>query len=187
MGIENNNNVKPNKINIIGYNISYTNIINDGFELLNFNNNVTRLSIDGPGYREWTITSEDIKNNIFSETYSIKWEWKIYWGTSDNQTLTESEILLLENNDLYSTFKNEYDFNNNKYKYICIADYYGGPINFVDKITGIGVAMFGNYSNNENSYSYDIVETTNNFGETTNYRVYRTTHKITDNLTIIIY
>lgn len=183
----NSSNVANNSINISGYNMTtLSNLNNDGTEGVTFTSLVTRDSSDSIGSRIWNIQGTNTNSGTFSRSYSIRWDWRWYWGTSSNTSLTSSQIVALSSNNLYSSFSRTYSFGGGGYKYLCFANVYGGPSNFVDSDTGFGVAMYGGYSNSENGISYDIVSITNTYGETTNYRVYRTQNIITDAIDIIV-
>ena len=109
-----------------------------------------------------------------------------YWGTSPITGLTGVEITGLTSSNLYPDFTRIYSFDSYDYKYLCFADVYGGPINFVDSLTGFQVDMHNGYSNSENGFSYDLVSVTNQFSQTTNYRVYRTTYTLGGAINIIV-
>jgi len=194
-GIVNDENLLTDSIRINGHNIDIENISTEETHIqLNFNTPMVRTSDDGPGELVWNIQAFDTKNNLFpTETiddppveFIMRWDWLFYWGTSEMEILDMVNLTGLTGESLYSSFDKEYEIGNGGYKYICFSDYYGGPINFVDKLTGFSVAMYGGYPNTENGYSYDLISVVNKWGEWSDYRVYRSTHKITDNLTISV-
>lgn len=180
-------NVSGNTIEISGYNMTtLSNQANDYSEYVEFTSSVTRDSLSDVGIRTWNIQGKNTIGELFYGSYSIRWDWKWYYGTSANPSLTETQIEALTSNGLYSSYSRTYAFNGGDYKYICFADAYGGPSNFFDLDTGFAVAMFGGYDNTQNGYSYDLVSVTNTYGETVNYRVYRTQNTITDAFSIVV-
>jgi len=183
----NPNNVSGNTIEISGYNMTtLSNQANDYSEYVEFTSSVTRDSSSDVGTRTWNIQGKNTIGGLFYDSYSIRWDWKWYYGTSANPSLTETQIKALTSNGLYSSYSRTYAFDGGDYKYICFANTYGGPSNFFDLDTGFAVAMYGGYSNTQNGYSYDLVSVTNTYGETVNYRVYRTQNTITDAFSIVV-
>jgi len=185
----NSSNVETNSISISGYNlITLTSQPNDGSQIGTFTADViSGSSVEGIGTRTWYINGlNNSGTSMTQRTHSIRWNWRWYWGTSSTTSLTESQIESLTSNGLYSAYSRTYAFGGSNYKYLCFADVYGGPSNFVDNLTGFAVAMYGGYVNVENGFSYDLVSVTNSFGKLTNYRVYRTMHKIMSDINIIV-
>lgn len=183
----NSTNVSGKTIEISGWNLpTISNLSNDGIESVTFTSDVTRDSSDDYGTRAWTIQGLNTNGDTFSDTYTMRWDWRWYWGTSTNTVLIESQIKALANNNLYSSYSRTYSFVGGGYKYLCFADTYSGPSNFVDADTGFGVAMYGGYGNTQNGYTYDFISVTNSNAETTNYRVYRTQNTITDAIDITV-
>jgi hypothetical protein len=74
------------------------------------------------------------------------------------------------------------------YKYFCFAATYGSPSSFKDTSTGFNLALFNGYSNPDivNGGSYDLVSVTNAYGETTNYKVYRSLNILGSTINIAI-
>lgn len=183
----NSSNVSGNTIEISGYNMTtLSNQPNDGIQGVTFTASVTRNSSDGIGSRTWNIQGINTSGGTFTDSYSVRWDWRTYYGTSTNTSLNEIQIEALVNSGLYTSYSRTYTFVGGGYKYICFADTYGGPSNFDDLDTGFAVAMYGGYSYSENGYSYDLVSVTNTNAETTNYRVYRTQNIITDAISIVV-
>lgn len=176
-------------ITITGYNLTSTPSANDGIQAVSFTASVTRDSSDGVGSRTWNITGYNTLGGTFTDSYTIRWDWMWYYGTSTNTTLIDSEIVALTSSGLYSSYSRTFSFDatvGDTYKYICFADTYGGPSNFVDNYTGYAVAMYGGYGYTQNGYTYDLVSVTNTNAETTNYRVYRTQNPIKSDIDIVV-
>ena len=185
--ISNPASVSANTISIYGYNITtLINLANSGTYPVTFSPTVTRTSGDGIGIRTWNISAKNTKNQTFTDSFSIRWDWMFYWGASPITGLTGVEITGLTSSNLYSDYPRTYSFGQYDYKYLCFADVYGGPTNFVDSLTGFQVDMYNGYPNSENGFSYDLVSVTNQFSQTTNYRVYRTTYTLGGAINIIV-
>jgi len=187
----NSSSVLTDSIGITGYNLTpLSSEPNDGSQVGVFTDNVTRDSSAGIGTRSWYINGTNtLSGSMTQRTYSIRWDWKWYWGTSSNTSLTETQIETLTSSGLYSSYSRTFPVSGGDYKYICFADVYGGPIKFMDPLYGFGIAMAGGYApytNFDNGLYYAIVSVTNIFGETTNYRVYRTQDTIVDAVDIVV-
>jgi hypothetical protein len=184
----NSSNVATNSISINGYNLTtLTGLANDGSEAVTFTSNVTRDASDSPGTRVWGISGVNTSGNTFSSSLTIRWDYRIYVGVSANESLTESDIESLSvNNSIKQGFTGTYSFPaGDTYKYICYADVYGTPTSFTTG--GFPTAMWSGYANpGPGSASYDLVSVTNTYGETVNYRVYRTTNKLNSAVSIIV-
>lgn len=176
----NDSNVKPNTISLIGKNLTtLNNLSNDNNENIIFNSAINRTSIDGPGIESWTIIAQNTKDISFSRNYSIRWDYIMYVGTSSLSILTESEIKLLSDFNLVRNGKNgTFNISANNYKFIAFADFYGNVNNFKDPDTTFDIDMYDGYSHSEGSWSYELISITNSFNQTTNYRLYRTTYEL---------
>jgi hypothetical protein len=177
-----------NSVEILGANVSVTGgLANDGSQSIMFNSALTRTSA---GTESWTIRAVNTKNQMMSLGMSVRWDFMMYYGSSANTSLTESNIKALQNSQLTAGnngTKGTFTFNANNYKYFVFANdsSYAKPISFVDANTGFAVGMYNGYSNTQNGFSYDLVNVTNN-GVTQAYRVYRTENVLSSALTILI-
>ena len=186
----NSANIKPNTIEISGFNLNtLTGLANDGNENITFNSVVTRTSIDNPGVRSWNIQAENTQNIIFSRNFSVRWDYRMYVGTSSNTILNASEIqALTDYNAIRNGAAGTFHASAGNYKYICFADYYGAVTRFYDTVSTFDIAMYQGYSNSEGAngqtWSYELVSVTNSYGETTVYRVYRTENMLGGDLNI---
>lgn len=173
-------NVVDNTTEIYGYNlITVFNLPKQGSQYLEFYLNVTRNSIDQPGIRTWNIRAKNTKDQFFSNSYSIRWDWMFYWGQSTNSSLDEAGIKNLQDRELKSNYVGIYTFGvvpNYGYKYIGLPDYYGIPNTFIDNFTGYMVAM-------QSPYTLYI---NNDFGQITLYNIYRTSNIINSDIKIIV-
>lgn len=185
----NDDNVSIDTISITGQNIPDTlNISNNNSHIINFSNPLTRTSA---GTYTWTITGLNTKSEIFTRNKNIRWDFLMYYGSSNESSLNENQIKALQNNNLTASDNGTtgtFSFNAIGYKYFCIADEpsYTKPSNFIDSDTGFAVGMYSGYPNTENGYSYDLVSVTNSKGISKNYRVYRTQNTLVNILNINI-
>lgn len=188
-GTSNSSNVQSNSIVIAGYNLTtLTGLANDFSEPVTFTSSISRTSVDGPGVRTWTIQGTNTNSSTFNTSLSIRWDYKMYAGTSTNTTLTESQIEALTD---YSSVKNgftgTYNMSAGGYKYFCFADTYGTPTSFKDASNNINIALNTTYPNTDSQgNTYDLVSVTNSEGETTNYRVYRSRFILGSTIQIVI-
>jgi hypothetical protein len=185
----NPSNVSANTISIAGYNLTtLTGLANDGSEAVTFTAVVTRNSSDGPGTRSWSIQGTNTNNITFSTSLSIRWDWRMYAGTSTNTSLNGSQITSLTDfNSVKNGFSGTFNLSAGGYKYFCFANTYGTPSTFVDTSNNLNIAMYTGYSNIDvNGNSYDLVSVTNSEGETTNYRVYRTLNILGGSINIAV-
>lgn len=188
-GTTNASNVSANTITIAGYNLTtLTGLANDGSEPVTFTGVVTRTSADGPGTRAWTIQGTNTNSATFSGSLSIRWDYRMYAGTSTNTSLTEAQIEALTNyNSVKNGFAGTYAMSAGGYKYFCFATGYGTPTSWVDTSNNLSVGMYTGYPNIDGSgNSYDLVSVTNAEGETTNYKVYRTLNQLGGSINIAV-
>lgn len=188
-GTTNSSNVSANSITIAGYNLTtLSGLANDGNEAVTFTSVITRTSVDGPGTRAWTIQGTNTQNTTFSTSLSIRWDWKMYAGTSTNTSLTASQITgLTDFNSVKNGFAGTYVMSSGGYKYFCFATGYGTPTSWVDTSNNLNIGMYGGYPNIDGSgNSYDLVSITNAEGETTNYKVYRTLNQLGGSINIAV-
>jgi hypothetical protein len=173
-GTSNSGNVAVDSVNISGFNLTtITGLSSNGTTPLIFSSPVTR-TLAGSEY--WYINGTDTHSNAMSQlSFYIRWDWMFYWGTSTNTILNESEIEALSSKNLQSAIAGTYSFSENGYKYFCYANGYGNPVSFYDSDTGFQVAMYEGYSNaSVGGSSFELIPVTNVYGQTTDYRIYRT-------------
>ena len=176
----NDNNIKPNTIQISGDNLTtLTELTNDKTENIIFNSIITRNASDGPGTKNWHIQAENTKDNTFSRNYSIRFDYRMYIGNSSTTILNENQIESLNDyNSIHNGHNGTFTVSAGGYKFIAFADVYGAVNSFKDPDNGFDIDMYNGYSINENTWSYEIISVTNSFGETINYRLYRTTYEL---------
>jgi hypothetical protein len=189
----NSSNVATNSISINGYNIvTESGLENNNFRSINFTSTVTRTSSDSVGTRSWNIQAQNTSGQTFSTSTSIRWDYKMYVGTSSNITLTENQIEALSNfNSIKNGFAGVFNMSAGGYKYFCFANIYGTPSTWVDNSNQLNVAMNnvvdGYYTNTDsNGNVYALVSITNTYSQTTNYRIYRTKYQLGGSINIKI-
>jgi hypothetical protein len=183
----NHANISANTISISGYNLTtLTGLTNDGSEAVTFTGAITRTASDDAGTRTWKIFGINTKNNTFSTTFNMRWDYKLYAGTGSTTSLTEAQIEALTTyNSVKNGFAGTYNMPAGGYKYWCFADTYGTPNSFI--LYGNNLAINDTYPNvDSNGNSYDLVPITNAYGEQTNYRVYRSKYVLTGAIPVVI-
>jgi hypothetical protein len=175
----NNININVNAVQINGDNITtVTGLSNDSNESITFNTSLTRTSA---GIESWTIQLTNTKNQNVTRNKNIRWDFRQYYGSSTNTSLTEAQIKNLQSNRLTpSNITGSYSFPSIGYKYFVFADdnSYTKPSSFQDTDTGFAVGIYSGYNNTQNGYSYDLVSITSSTGVTNDYRVYRTSNQL---------
>jgi hypothetical protein len=173
----NNVNIQTNSISITDQ--SYSTVL--GSALPNTGSYTTILSsvqLTSPGYHQWGIQGTNTNSNSFFANFAVSWYWRVYYGDNTNTILAESDILGLSGNFLASSGSATYSLSPGGYKYICYPSSFGAANSIKDTSTNLNVAMADtsddpSYSNNSNGYYYALVSVTNTFGQTIDYRVYR--------------
>jgi len=182
-------NIESNTISIVDTTSSSTlasSLSNDGTESLDLGATIQKTT---PASHVWTITGTDTQSGSFSRTFTINWRWKMYYGTSTNTTLNESQIEALANNTLVTSIAGTYALASGGYKYFCVPDSFDAINTITDDLTGFNIAMADSsdgYTSSEGGFNYQIVSVTNVNGQTTDYRVYRTKNILGSSINITI-
>ena len=185
----NSGNVAVNSVQLAGYNLTtLTGLADDGSQPVTFTSPITRNAIDGVGTRAWTIQAQNTSGNTFSSSYSIRWDWRMYVGTSLSTTLNESQIEgLTDFNSVKNGYAGTFNMSAGGYKYFCFVNTYGTPTSFIDTSNNLNIGMNTSYPNTDsNGNTYQLVSVTNANGETTDYRVYRTLNILASSINIQI-
>ena len=130
-----------------------------------------------PGSHEWTIKGTDSESVDFSKTFTMEWRWKMYYGTSTNTALNETQIEALSEDSLVVSIAGTWTLAAGGYKYFCVPDSFDAINTIKDDQTGFNLVMAGTaegYASSENGFHYKTVSVTNGNSQTTNYRIYRT-------------
>jgi hypothetical protein len=145
--------------------------------------NIGNIQFNTPGSYSWKARATNSQNTVFnSGNATVSWFWRLYHGTSNSATMSESGIKSLVNSSLTSSKNTTYSMAAGGYKYFCWPESFGSPTavtGFKDTATNLSVSMADSsdnaaFSNVQNGWSYALVSVTNANGATTNYRVYRT-------------
>jgi len=145
-----------------------SNSANDGSEDVNIGADIVETTAST---YHWTISAVNTKNQTFTRSFNVSWEYRVYWGKDANATLDETGIKNLENSQLKTTYNGNYVFNNSAgdglYYYVCYPDGFGSIHNWINNENGFGI----DYTDN------GTVDVTNTYGITITYRVLRTTYQ----------
>lgn len=166
----NSQNIQPNSIaikDVTGNVVLGSNLANDGTEDLDIG---ADKQLTSPGTYTWQISGLNTKNQTFTRNFTVRWEYRVYWGYNANDTLTEIDVKNLQNSQLKQNFSGNYSFSNPGslvYYYWVWPDTWGLPNSITDTDTGFAVDWDDN----------GTVDVTNAFGVTTTYRVIRTTYQ----------
>jgi hypothetical protein len=175
----NDQNIIPNTISIKDITAGIdliTNTANDGYETIDIGNDKILTT---PGTYTWRIIGINTKNQQFSRDFSVRWYYRVYWGASENDTLTEDQVKALSNSALKQNYSGNYSFTTDGtpvYYFIVYPDSWGEISSWVDSDTNFAV-----------DYQYvGTVDITNDYGVTTTYKLLRTTYKQTQSLNSIV-
>ena len=129
----------------------------------------------------------------FNRTYTVTWQWRLFYGAATPSLLSGAQILALSSSQLATGYPGNYLMGTGGYKYICFANTVGGQINTVtDSLTNFNVPMVTGgadpaYSNIDGGgFSYALVSVTNINGVIANYRVYRTLNVLGASITLVV-
>lgn len=164
-------------------------LANDGTESISLPTSIQKTTQSS---HQWGIEATNTNSSTFSTVFTVSWLWKLYYGTSTNATLNESDIEGLINSTLTSSYSGTFSYAGGGYKYFCFPTSFGSPSSFKDAATNLNVAMATNlddavfFANSANGLYYGLVSVTNVNGSTTNYRVYRSKNILGGSISIIV-
>jgi len=166
--------------NVVPLSIS---IEESGNELASSLDNTGNTVIQLPSYQknvitnqQFTIKATDVKNVVFSKTYTVHWLGSILYGQNTLETVTSDDIANLNSDLLSNTFKHTYDIGMNGYKWICYPKFMGLANLFKDAKTNFNVAM----------NAPETVSVTTDTGLILDYYCYRTTNQMVQSIKIIV-
>ena len=113
---------------------------------------------------QWRITGTNTNNTTFNRTYTVAWQWKVYYGESALSTLVEADIEALRVSALASSANGTYNMLAGGYKWWAFPSSFTQPTQFKDINTQFLVAM---------DPVVGEVLVTNSFGVSTMYKLYR--------------
>ncbi len=81
---------------------------------------------DVPGTRVFHISAQDVKNQSFSDDFTITWSYRRYWGVSNKESLTDEEVIALSS-ELSGTRNKQvsYDCTGGNYFYFAYPSVFG--------------------------------------------------------------
>lgn len=112
----------------------------------------------------WKIEATASSGNVISRTFTVGWQWKVYYGESALGTLTEGDVEALRVGTLKTSVNGTYVMNEGGYKWWAFPSSFTQPTQFKDINTQFLVAMDPVVSE---------VLVTNSFGISTMYKLYR--------------
>ncbi len=142
-----------------------------------------------PGVRNFLIQATNTNGGPVTRNYSVRWNFKIFYGPAPATTLTSAGIAALTSLPISTTTKNgTYSFTTSgTYKYFAWDDALGSPSvssptsGFFAGGFPVGMVTVSDdplYNQVQNGWYYQIVPVTNGNGVTTNYRLYRTLNQL---------
>ena len=141
-----------------------------------FTASFSNITNSSPTTHTWSISALNTNSSSFSETYSVSWYWRTYYGTSANGSPDASLVTGLTSSFLSSSFAGTYSFAAGGYKYFAYPSSLGTATTFKDTSTNLNVAM----------QPLQVVSVTNSFGVSTNYNVHRSTNVLGGSINILI-
>jgi len=124
----------------------------------------------------WKISANNTKNQTISRNFNVNWRWRTFYGTSANESLTDTEVQALVSTSLDSNFTGNKTVGGGGYKYFAYPTVFGQKKTFQDVVNGFAVAM----------QPPSVISITNSFGISQDYYVHRTTNPIVGSLTVAI-
>ena len=126
----------------------------------------------------WRAVAKNTQDTEFtSSTETINWRWARYFG-SGSSTITASEVTGLTSMELSTTYVNSggYSLPATNYKWIAYPSSWGEATEFTDANTLLEVPMSGSFT----------MSVTNQYGQSTTYRLHRTLNSLGGAVTIIV-
>lgn len=171
----NSSNVTANSIDILDVTGSATIIsgtANDGTQATTYG----AVTKNTATTNQFKIQGVNSQSTTFSRTYTVTWEWKVYYGESTTTPLAEADIEGLRVGGLQNGFAATYAYSTTGYKYLCYPAVLGTATTFTDTGTNLNVPFQTVYT----------VSVTNTFGVTTTYNVHRSTNIINAAINILV-
>lgn len=174
-GTNYSDNVATNSIDITDTTASTSlanDIANDSSESISLSA-ITKTSATS---HTWTISGIDTQAGTFNRSFSISWQWRMYYGESTDPTATEVLVEALRVSGLGTSASGNKYFIGGGYKYIAYPVVFGLKTTFKDIATNLDVAMI----------SAVTVNLTNSFGISQDYYVHRTLNILGGAITIAV-
>lgn len=172
----NSTNVAANSVSVrdvTANTVLVSGLSNDGDEVIDIGGSITKTSAQT---HTWSVSAQNTKGQSISRNFNVNWKWRTYYGTSDQESLNESQVKALVSSSLDSNFIGSKSVGANNYKYFAYPTAFGLKTTFQDTVSGFAVAMNPAVT----------VSITNNFGVTQDYYVHRTTNPIVGSLVVAV-
>jgi hypothetical protein len=161
-------NITPNSITIrdmvTATNLA-TGLANDGSEVVNIGANIVYTNLTT---HTWRISATNLLSATFTRNYAVNWQYRLYNGTSIEETLVEADVIALTTTGLFPNTARTYSFGAGGYKWFAFPQDYPIPTGFINTANSLPVAMTNGV------IPHQIITITNAFGVTKSYRLYRT-------------
>ena len=172
-------NIKPNSGVITDLTASTslaTGVAIESTSSLSVNLPVSIQKTTGSDTHRWQISGENTQGGSISpSSYTVTWLWRKYVGNNASTTLAEADIEALSvSSGLASSLNGTYTFPGGGYKYLCVPSSFPQPSSITSG--GFPVAMASTaegYAQAGTVYNFQLVSVTNSYGQTIDYRVYR--------------
>jgi len=143
----------------------------------------------GSATHRWQIAGENSQGGTISPaSYTVTWLWRKYVGNNASTTLAEADIEALSvSTALASSLSGTYTFPGGGYKYLCVPTSFPEPSSITSG--GFPVAMAGTaegYSSGTGTYTYQVVNITNTYSQSIDYRVYRSLNQLNGSAKFIV-
>ena len=139
-------------------------------------NFIPTVRLTSSGTYTWTISANNTKNGVFSSSFSVNWQYKVYYGESVLSNLAAFDVVGLRLNTLTSTMNSTYNYQGGGYKYVCYPSVFGAATHFTDKSTNLNIPFLQMYQ----------VQVTSAFGIVTTYNVHRSLNVLGGAISIIL-
>jgi len=149
----------------------------------------------------WQISATRTNNTSMLDTYTVNWNWRLFYGSTSSDITTSSGIQGLNGYSLPLNRFGTYSLSGvtspvgptglgGVYKYFAIPSVIGEATSFVDSLSNMSILMAGTssgftFSSNGICY-YRQISVMNGYGATTNYNLYRSKNNLNGPMNIVI-
>jgi hypothetical protein len=174
----NNTNINTNSIAIKDVTTATTlasALPNTGSDNITFGSPIT---IAGAGSHVWSIEATNTQSTLFSTTFTVAWNFRLFYGNNALTALTAGQIQGLSNSSLTTSALGTYNFSaaTGQYKYLSFPNTFTQPTTFKDQATNLVVPFI----------QLADVSVTNGNGVTQLYSVWRSFNALGGAITIIV-
>ena len=137
---------------------------------------IPALTNTSPTTHSWGVSASNTQSGSLNDSYSVSWEWRVYYGTNISNVPSASLVTGLTSSFLSNSFAGTYSFAAGGYKIFSYPTSMGTATTFKDTSTNLNVAMQPPVT----------ISITNTYGVTTNYNVHVTTNSLGGSINIQI-